>query len=54
MAAFPTASWSSDAGHTYWTNMSVPNDQVVMSKTPGFISTVLVPRDSSKSAWPGH
>ena len=28
-----------DAGHIYWTNMGLPNDQVVMSRTPGSFRT---------------
>src|SRR5262245_31261815 len=40
-----------DAGHIYWTNMGVPNDQVVMSRTPGSFKTVLLPRVSSKPEW---
>jgi hypothetical protein len=40
-----------DAGHLYWTNMGIPNDQVVMSRTPGSFRTVLLPRGSSKPEW---
>ena len=36
------------AGHIYWTNTGVPNEQVVMSRRPDSIRTVLLPRGSSK------
>ena len=51
MAAFPMGLVDVDAVHIYWTNMGVPNDQVIMSRTPVSFRTVLLPRGSSKPEW---
>jgi hypothetical protein len=41
-----------EAGHIY--TYQGMTDQVVMSRTPGSFSTVLVPRGSSKPEWLSH